>query len=371
MRVLYAIDSLRMGGAESLLTALVRELPNHGVESVVWAAAPAFADPALVEALRRTAAEVDLVEADSVFDTRIARSIRRLARRHRVDVVHSHLHVASVHSRVAAATLRLPHVTTIHTPPGPAMEDSRRRAYADGLTARLSRRIVAPSDAVADAYARAFRVPRSRFVVVPNAPAAAQPADGFDRDTARDELGVGRGAPLVACVARLQAAKGIDDLIDAVATLRERVPELHVVVAGAGPEHERLAAHSRAAGADASVRLLGARADVGRILAAADVFCLPSRHEGLPVSLLEGMAAGLPCVATRVGGVPELVRHGENGLLVEAAAPAALAAALERVVSDRALAQRLGAAAQTTVEERFSLAAAARRHAELYTELTR
>lgn len=366
LRVLHAIDVLAMGGAQALVLTLLRELAASGrAESVVGAVTSRWADPELVAAIEATGARIEYAE-HGIADPRLPLAYARIARSSGADLVHSHLTVANVGSRLAARMIRRPHVTTVHTMPGPLIEDSRARARADGVTARLSKLLVAPSTEVADAYAAAFHVPRERFRVVPNAPAAAPPSNGFDRDALRDQLDAGSGF-LVLCVARLQREKGIDDLVAAAALLRERVPGLRVAVAGDGPEQERFEQAIAASGAPVS--LLGHRGDVGPLLAAADAFVLPSRHEGLPISLLEAMAAGLPSVATAVGGIPSLVDDGGSGLLVPASDPPALAAALERLAGDRDLAQRLGGEARRVVERDHSPAAVAAAYADIYAEV--
>jgi glycosyltransferase involved in cell wall biosynthesis len=364
--VLHAIDVLAMGGAQALLLTLLRELGVSGrAESTVCAMTSRWADPELVSAIRASGAQLEYAER-GIGDPRLPFAIAGIARASRADVVHSHLSVANVGSRLAARLIRRPHVTTVHTMPGPLIEDSRARARADGLTARLSKVLVAPSVELADAYSAAFRVPRSRFRVIANAPSAAPPENGFDREGLRAQLGAGTGF-LVVCVARLQREKGIDDLVEAAALLRDRVPGLRIAVAGDGPEDERFQQAISASGAP--VTLLGHRGDIGSLLAAADAFVLPSRHEGLPISLLEAMAAGLPSVATAVGGIPSLVDNGGSGLLVPASDPPALAAALERLAGDGDLARRLGDEARRVVERDHSPAAVAGDYAAIYEEL--
>jgi glycosyltransferase involved in cell wall biosynthesis len=369
-RVLHVIDSLRLGGAETLLAALVRELRRSGRSwNAVCVPDTGDADPGLVERVREHADELRWLPAVPLYDPRLYLALGRALREAQSDVVHSHLSTADVASRAVAFPLRRPHLATIHTVPGPTAEDSRLRALADGWSAWLSRRLVAPSAEVADAYRAAFHLPASRMRVIPNVPAAEPPANGFDREVLRREVG-GEGVELlVLAVARLQPEKGIDDLVDAVAALRPRLPGLRVAVAGSGPEEGALRARIEGAGLGDSFSLLGSRADVGELLAAADAFCLPSRHEGLPISLLEAMQAGLACVATRVGGVPGLIADGVDGVLVEPADPGGLAAALERTLRDAPLRRALGEEARSLVRERYAASAAAAAYADLYDEL--
>jgi glycosyltransferase involved in cell wall biosynthesis len=364
------IDSLRLGGAESLLAALVRELRRSGrAWNAVCVPESEDADPGLVELVRAQADAFRWLPSGPLYDPHLYVALGRALRGFRIEVVHSHLSTANIASRAVAFPLRRPHLATIHTVPGPTAEDSRLRAQADGWSSWLSRRLVAPSAEVADAYRAAFRLPQGRMRVISNAPAAQLPANGFDRETLRREVG-GEGVEhLVLAVARLQPEKGIDDLVAAAAALRPRLPGLRVAVAGSGPEEEALRARVESAGLSGSFALLGSRADVGALLAAADAFCLPSRHEGLPISLLEAMQAGLACVATRVGGVPGMIADGVEGVLVEPADPAGLAAALERVLADREAGRAMGERARALVHKRYDVAAVAAAYADVYDEL--
>jgi glycosyltransferase involved in cell wall biosynthesis len=369
-RVLHVIDSLRLGGAEALLDAVVRELGRAGRSwNAVCVPRSDDADPGLVASLHEHADAFRWLPAAPLYDPRLPIAVGGAVRGYRAQVVHSHLSTANISSRAAAVTLRRPHMTTIHTVPGAAAEDTRLRAAADGWSSWLSRRIVAPSGEVADAFARRFRLPAERFRVIPNAPAAQPPGPGFDRARLRREVAGTGMEKLVVSVARLQPEKGIDDLLSAAVRLCARLPGLRIAVVGSGPEEGALRAQIDQAGLSGSVRLLGSRADVGCLLAAADAFCLPSRHEGLPISLLEAMQAGLPCVATRVGGVPGLVSEGVDGLLTAAGDPLELAAALERVLTDAELARSLGHRARALVEESYGIAAVSAAYADLYDEL--
>jgi glycosyltransferase involved in cell wall biosynthesis len=369
-RVLHVIDSLRIGGAEVLVAGLVAELTrSRRARSAVCAFSAGEAAPHLVAEVARSAEAVTLVPQSRLYDPRVLGGVLRTALRFRPDVVHSHLSGANATSRIVAALLRRPHLATIHTVPGPRSEDSRPRRLAEGVTARLSSRIVAPSPAVASAYAAAYRVPPSRLRIVVNAPVAARPGPDFDRAGLREQLLGGRAGPLVVCVARLEPEKGIEDLIDAAEILSATRLGLRVVVAGGGTEDRRLRELLSTGDLGGTVSLLGPRTDVGHLLAVSDVFCLPSRYEGLPVSLLEALEAGVPCVVTAVGGIPAVVRDGETALIVPAQSPPQLATALERVFADPALAARLGRAGRALVEETYSLRAVVGHYADLYDEL--
>lgn len=370
-RVLHVTDHLQPGGAERMFAGLVVELDRAGrARSIVCTATSARADRALVASIVAHSEHAVALERRKLYDPRLAVGLARVARRHGVQVVHSHPGTAHGHARLTARALGLPHVTTLHTIPGPEIEDSAPRMLVDRWTMGWSDAIVAPSRRVAEAYAEAHGLPDGRVRVVPNVPMARRPTPGFDRAAMRTGLGLaGDGARMVVCLARLAEAKAVDDLARATADLRERVPGVRVLVAGAGPREAAIRSLAGELGLGDAFALLGHRDDVGELLAAADAFCLPSRHEGLPVSMVEAMDAGLPCVATATGGVPDLVADGETGLLVAPAAPAELARALASVLTDASLARRLGEAGQAHVARENSPAVAAARYGDLYEEL--
>jgi len=371
IRVLHAIDSLRVGGAQLLLGGLLDELGHDpSVESHLLVTSSTGTDPELLETMASRAASLRLVDSRRLADPDLIRAVFTEFRRIRPAIVHSHLIDANITTRLGARSHRIPHLTTIHIPPFPLADSGRARTLADGLTARLSTRLVAVSDHAADAYARAFRLRRSRISVVPNAAIARPPRAEFDRDATRAELGADPDTPLVACVSRLESHKGIDDLIAATSLLRERLPAVRVVVAGSGSEAEVLRRKARERGLNGAFGLLGNRDDIGEVLAAADVFCMPSHHEGSPISLIEAMHAGLPCVVTAAGGMPEMVTDGESGVVLEPGNSAALAAALEGVIRDRGRASELGRRASLVAAETHTPRAMTARYRRIYAELT-
>jgi len=194
-----------------------------------------------------------------------------------------------------------------------------------------------------------------RIVCVPNPVALAPPSERS------------REPGLVAFAGRCREGKGVFDLLDAVSELAPRHPALRLEFAGDG-DLGRLVERAAALGIDERVRLrgwIGAR-ERDDLLARAAVFVLPSHAEALPVSLLEAMAAGCPVVASRVGGIPDLVQDGVNGLLVPPRDPEALAHALRTVLDDADLAARLGREARATVAERYTLERALERLEQVY-----
>jgi glycosyltransferase involved in cell wall biosynthesis len=210
---------------------------------------------------------------------------------------------------------------------------------------------------VSDGQRRTYEkigVPSSRMTTVPN---GIRPRTlGLGRSAARAALGLDPTRPVVLTVGRLNVMKGHTHLLDAVPGLLRRTPDLAVVVVGSGHLEEALRAQAAALGVTDAVHLAGHRDDARALLDAADVFVLPSRHEGMPLALLEAMDAGLPVVATRVIGSEEVVDEGRTGLLVRPRDPAALEEALGRLLADPALREEYGRAGQRRFAEHFTAA---------------
>jgi glycosyltransferase involved in cell wall biosynthesis len=188
---------------------------------------------------------------------------------------------------------------------------------------------------------------------------------------ARRAIGMPVGVPLVGSLGRLHPQKGFSDLLTAFAQVRQRVSSVRLFVAGDGELRDDLEAQARSLGIAAAVTFAGVRADVSEILAALDVFVLPSLWEGMPNAVLEAMAAGLPVVATAVGGTPEVVVDRVTGLLVPPQDPGALARAIERLLRDPGLRRTMGRAGRRRVERHFHIQETVRQVQDLYEALLR
>jgi glycosyltransferase involved in cell wall biosynthesis len=187
-----------------------------------------------------------------------------------------------------------------------------------------------------------------------------------DRSEAKARLGLGVTRPLIGTVGRLEPRKGTATLLEALAVLRAAGHDAGLAVVGDGPLRSELVASAERLGIAPHFSMLGDRSDVCEILAALDLFVLPSRTEGMSNALLEAMAMELPVVATAVGGTPEVIADGRTGLLVPSDDAPAMAGAIARLLEDAALATRLGGAARQTVEERYDARSMVRRLEAVY-----
>jgi glycosyltransferase involved in cell wall biosynthesis len=283
----------------------------------------------------------------------------RLLRRERPDILHASSSKAGVLGRLAAYAAGVPiRIFTVHGWAFAAYSGLASSLYrlADRLAQPLTTVTICVSENERAAGIRAGTCSAERTVVIRNAvPLDERPRGPHDRPR-----------PLLVAVGRLKAPKDFVTLVRAFALLPPEAFEALIV--GEGPDRRTLEAELRRLGLEDRVRLAGERHDVPVLLAGADIFVLSSVSEGLPVSVLEAMAAELPVVASRVGGLPELVVEGETGLLVSPGDSVELAAALERLVADRDLRRRLGAAGRAYAEAHFDPDSFRRAHVDLYSD---
>jgi glycosyltransferase involved in cell wall biosynthesis len=210
-------------------------------------------------------------------------------------------------------------------------------------------------------------VPEERIRVIANAVSAAGDGAGMDQRTAiRARLAIGEADFVFGYVGRLSEEKGLDHLLQAAGELRVEASTSRILLVGDGPRRQDLEEAARGRGILDRVHFAGFQRDTSGWYRAMDAFVLPSLTEGTPMALLEAMAQGLPVVGTSVGGVPAVVTHGENGLLVPPADAAALGGALTQLASDVQLRRRLSAGALRTVRERYSVEAWTREVRNMY-----
>jgi len=365
------IDSLTWGGAESLLGDFAAGAPTAGIELSVGFLKDIDDSPS-ARRLEESGITPTLIGAGRLRDPGSLRRVHAHLGSVRPDVLHTHLPTADVLGGIAARRLGIPAVSTIHLigraatdPDGPR---TVVKAHSAAIVRRLTdARVIAVSEAARQAYLRRFRERPPRVVTIHNG--IQRPRPSRSREQVREELGIPPEAFLAAMVAVLREGKGHEVAVEAVSRLRERHRQLVLLVVGDGPDRERIAALAGPLGGGAL--LTGHRGDVPDLLAAVDALVHPTDMDAFPTILLEAAAAGLPIVATAVGGIPEIVEPGVSGFLIPAPAQAgALAEALERLLEDAPLRRRMGTAAAQRFESEFSAERWAGRLRALYDEVT-
>jgi len=333
LRIAQLIESDGPGGAERVVIDLATGFQAAGSQSVVFL--PADGEGWLARQLTGSGVAIEYFHLDRPVSPACARSLAAAFRRHRVAIAHSHEFSMAVYGALASWLAGVQHVITMHGSRYYAGRLQRRAALRAAVG--LSGATVAVSNRLAAQMSRDLLVARSHVEMISNG-VRHTPADG---SSIRDELRLGAGHRLLVSVGNLYPVKGHAHLIDALALLADRHPNLHLAICGRGDLEGALLARARDHRLG-NVHLLGLRSDVGAVLAAADLFVLPSLSEGLPLALLEAMFTGCPIVASDVGEVATSLGRGEAGVLVPPGDPAALAAALDVLLSDPARARSLG-----------------------------
>jgi glycosyltransferase involved in cell wall biosynthesis len=358
LRIAQLIESDGPGGAEQVVVDLAIGLQETGAHSVVFV--PRHGEGWLAGQLAGSGMAIEYFDLNTPISPACARSLACAFARHRIDVAHSHEFSMAVYGAGASWLAGVHHVITLHGSRYYAGRLQRRAALRTAVA--LSDSIVAVSRSLANDISRDLLVRRSRVEVIANGVRAVI-GDGA---VVRQQLGIGCDDRLVVAVGNLYPVKGHVYLIDAVADLADQHPRLHLAIAGRGDLDAELTAHARRRRIADRVHLLGLRADVGAVLAAADVFALPSLSEGLPLALLEAMFAGRPIVASDVGEVAMALGRGEAGLLVPPGDVTALAAALNGLLTNPDRARTLAACAQQRAASEYQRCHMVRRYRSLY-----
>jgi len=349
MRVALMLESDGPGGAERMLLHLAEGLRERGHHVVP--VGPAKGCGWLAAEFRVRGFEPETFLLRRPLDWQCVLGLERLFKRAGVDVVHGHEFTMAVYGAKAAKRAGIPHLITMHG--GRAYQERLRRRLALRWAARRSRALVAVSRATARELESSLWLTPASVEVIPNG-VRFQPGDPV---RLRRELGLDPDTRVILAVGNLYEVKGHRVLIRAAAELSTslREPSWHVVIAGRGEEEPMLREMIAASGLEGRVTLLGYRQDVPDLLAAADIWVMPSLSEGMPLALVEAMFAGKAIVASDVGGIPEVVASEQEALLVPPSEAQALARALGRLLSDPALSARLGRAAREVAADRYDL----------------
>ncbi|HET8599499.1 MAG TPA: glycosyltransferase family 4 protein [Segeticoccus sp.] len=367
LRVCHVIHSLQPGGAEHLLVDLALAGRAHGIHSTVLALVGGC-DTEPGRALRTAGVAVRSLALANRWDPRALGLARDEVAASRCDLVHTHLKHADLAGAHAARALGLPMVSTLHViEDAPDRVGRAKRWLAAQARIRTAGRTIAVSEAQRQWYLSVFPGEAARVTTVRNGVAAAPALDARRRAALRTELGARPGDVLATLVAVVRPEKGHADLVAALDRLPEDLP-LAVALVGDGPAMESVRRVVAASPHRDRIRLTGYRTDAAALLAASDLALQPSHEDALPTTLIHALAAGVPAVATTVGGIPEIVAPG-TGLLVPPRRPDLLADAVAELVTDPLRRARLGAAARRRYEAEFSAGVWTGRLREVYDEV--
>jgi glycosyltransferase involved in cell wall biosynthesis len=348
-RVLQVVLSLNPGGTERLVADLATRLNAALPTAICCLDQPGDWAPDL----ERQGIRVASLDRKPGFHSSLGRALAGVAADHGATVLHAHHYSPFVYS--ALARLSRPGLKVVFTEHGRLSDrgPSGKRRVANQLLRRFAHRVFTVSEDVRQhLIAEGFRA--DSVGVIYNGIDVGPSPDLETRTTVREELDVGADELVVGTIARLSQVKNLEVLIDALARVRSAGLPARAIIVGDGPRRAALESAVPEAGVTGAVHFLGHREDARRWLAGCDVYVNCSISEGVSLTILEAMAAGLPVVATRVGGTPEVVTE-VCGRLVPARDAVALADAILELGQDQTLRQRLGDAARERVEESFTL----------------
>lgn len=360
VRVMHVMFALQPGGMELGVVKIVNGLDRSRVQSSICSTVPVIGN---MKSLVSHDVPVFELRRRQGSDPKLVLNLYRLFRRERPHVVHTHSWGTLIEGLLAARLARVPLV--VHGEHGTL----QLRGYQRWVQRRAwsaTDKVLAVSTRLAERMSAETGFPLPKIQTIRNGVDLTR-FGRMSRADAREVLGLPPGALVIGTMGRLVPVKNHASLIEATRLLRNQGLEPTVIIAGEGPVRSELEAQAAAAGLIDRVKFLGHRPDPEVVMAALDVYVLPSISEGLPNTVLEAMAAGLPVVVTRVGGADELIEDGVTGMLVPPREPEALARALGMLLRDEGLRRTTGTAARARAESEFALSGMIRRYEALYT----
>jgi len=362
VRVLQLISSGGYYGAENMLLNLARSQKSMGCDPRLLLFYNVHQpNVELYERARSRGLSVSMLRCEGRADLRAIKEIREYIRNEEIDLIHTHGYKADLYGYLAARTESKPILATCHNWVG--------GTAALGIYNRLDRMALRNFDgvaAVSEAVARQLQeagIAEHKIHTIANGIDierfnGAEPAwFGASPSTPEKTIGI---------VARLDLQKGFESLLEAMAALRPAHPDVRLVIVGEGPDREIIEAMAARLELTSQIVFAGQRGDMANVYAGFDIFVLPSLNEGLPMTVLEAMAASRPVIASSVGAIPTVVRNGETGLLVPPRNVSALKAALEHLLNDATLRSRLAGSGHDWVSRHFTSDAMAANYLRMY-----
>jgi glycosyltransferase involved in cell wall biosynthesis len=365
--ICHVIHAMGVGGAEVLVDRMVRGFSAH--YNCIVAVLDDIGE--IGEQLRNDGFVVEHMHRVAGIDRKCAARLDAFSKQHQVDILHAHQYTPFFQAMLSRGLAgKRPVLFTEHGRHFPD-RPSRKRSIANRLMLRSNDRLVGCGRAVRQALIDNEGLPADRVQVIYNGvdldALAAAPSDA--RATIRSEFGMGADDFVAVLVARLHQLKDHQTALRAVELARKTIPELRLLLAGDGEERPFIEQTIRDSQLEDGVTLAGSRSDVASLLAASDAFLMTSISEGIPLTIIEAMAAGLPVVSTAVGGIPEMIEHGTTGLLAQAGDHQALADALIQLHRNPDQRSQIAEAGRQRARQQFSLNAMLDGYRQLYEEM--
>jgi len=355
-KVLQLIETSGPGGAETMLINLVRELSKGRYDPIICLRKSGW----LCDQLQKHGFETVIISQDGYVNSAWFRQLRKIIHAEQIDVIHAHEFAMNAYGSVLSGLTGVAVITTVHGKSYYHEKWRRRLAYR--TIAKWSK-MVAVSDDIRNFLITQVGIKKNNVLTIHN---GIDTKAYIGRSHVERAHQNGRTEYVIGAVGSLYPVKGHTYLLQALAIVLKTQPEVVCRIAGQGHLLPQLEAEAGDLGIANQITFLGLRDDIPEVLRNIDVFVLPSLSEGLPLSVLEAMAAGKPVIATDVGGVSEVLQDQITGFMVPAKDPKALAARILQLMADRTIAERFGRAGREKIEQEFSLETMTKRYEALY-----
>ncbi len=366
IRVMHLVASRpdKIYGGEAVILALAQKADKDRFYSVIvcFKDATPFVDKA-----KKFSILTEVIYLKSRFDINAIFRLKELLRRHDIDILHCHGYKADT---IGFLTSRLTKVRLVSTCHGwwPNTPKLRFYDFIDTGVLKFFDKVVAVSPQIYDNLAKRNISP-SKLEVIPNGIDVNRFEAGTDKEAIKKELGIKREDFVVGSVGRLSSEKGLIYLLEAASKVKTKMRDVSFVIVGEGDMKQDLIDYAKELKIDDKVIFTGYREDADRIFPVFDLFVMPSLTEGLPLALLEAMAAGKAVIASNVGGIPAVIEHGKTGLLVAPRDVSKIEKTILDLINNRKLVDAIADNGRKFVENNFSLSASIDRYEELYTRL--
>jgi len=372
IKILQVINDtgIDIGGGENYILTLAKHMPKLGYDLICTC----FPGGEFEKVLKESGIESFPLNLSRKGNLSMAWAMAGFCRNNKIDIVHAHGATGALAARIASLIPGgIRPITTYHIAITNITDIPfwKKKIFAlfDRSTSVVDKKILSVSHAVKEIMIREAFFARDRISVLYSGIDVSRFKDR-QRGKVRKELCLPDQVTVMGIVARLSEEKGISYLLEAIPHVLKRYSNLHLLIAGDGPIKDKLKNLSVRMGLEQNVIFLGYRNDIPEFMTDFDLLVMPSLTEGFPLTLLEGMAAGLPIVATRVGGIPEIITDGIEGILIPPREPDALAKAIIRVLRDKESGKTMGLAARKKVEQEFSVEKMVAETEKVYQSLT-
>jgi len=291
--------------------------------------------------------------------------VAKILRKERVDVIHTH-NTQPLVDGTLGALLSGRRITIVHTDHARDFPDKRRYMFSEWLMSKFAYKVVGVSDHTSQNLINYEKISPKKIVTIMNGIDGSKYDITIDKSKKKQELAITNSGPIIGLGVRLTVQKGIIYLLKAMPAIIENFPNIILIIAGEGPLEDELKRESVELGIEKNVLFVGPRLDIPELLKLFDVYVLPSVWEGLPMVLLEAMAAGCPVIATNVGGVSTAIEHRENGSMIEPQDSKGLASEVIKLLLDRNLRECYSRASLRIFHEKFSAEIMTRKYERLY-----